>query len=1398
MRKKLLTLIVVALLLPVVGLAQTMAPGNVYPGNRFPNIATQQDSLLVVLVGTADSPFRHNRDSIELLFTQTGFDSIGSFRDYFLSQSGGLFDPGIRVVGPVNVSDNLNDWTTGALFSAIDTLNAMLDLSHFDNDGDGNIDGIIVLYCGDTIYDYTYTYGSWDSYAGYAVADSNDSIVIGLGDICMAVDCSPSNRMPIGLLCSLFGQALGLPDMSIHGDGMGGNSPGWLDPMDVGYLCGDGRMPANMTTLERYWLGWSTLDTLSSPADSISLTVGGMGMYLPIDGDEFYLLEARSPLSHWDSLCPVDYMGEGGLIVWKGKQSKFGPHYQYGWHFQEQSIVYDTVFDGIVVNDTTDDRGWYSIWGGIVGDGGIAFGANGTQNHFTPASEVRPMKNDSTLIGNIWITNIHWTSDTTMAFSFDTVSPEKTVVDILRKTSNENLESLVVTNTTFSHKGYIVSTAGPLTAKGIVYNTTEEGCTMEQGMLTYDTALSDMVNIVATANGLTPGTTYYYRFFATAGGQTAVSPVQQVTTKLAALRNVYYYKYGDDEWEYRHVFDIELAPQVEVAYVYQYTGQPLQPWILNDSTYYNGYNKIDTSGPVAIEFYDFYYVFDSIDSLWAGAVGLWCFTADGDTVSYVQHFDKSKVDTIMGIDLSNFALPWRPTADGTAIRFSREFRDDNYGYVFDTLDDAVVAAYHVGIVPRVDYSDRLRYYAGDEVDSNILYRPRVRNYSLLQRLIDDYGLTEYSALDSIVISLHTGSPDSLLVIMVRDTHDIVQPLCFSLPEAMPVGAGGTAEIEYVDCNSDYIWMEQENTLADEDTLLTIHTDGNTAYFYTLLGSEEELAMLGVTDIVSATAYCMTHQSDMVRHDCRKVSMVHYDNYYHPDTIEHSAPNTVAVEPGEEFLLYFFPFNANGIIGEVTWFENKLPELPPTIDCTVAVVNLRTRGHADLGTNGYEVEVSESTAYYHVVFGEESELAALGINNIADAKQYSATHGPELTVYTARNLVCDLPGTIADTTTYESSYYQHMYCNRVLSIDSFYYVYAIPYSSQGVQGVARQIRFTNSSVVVTMQVYTDTATEVDQHNATLHGHVGAIYSSQPVLGFFWKKTTSNQWDTVFVDQEEDYSTFSYTLTGLETGAEYMYYSFIGIVYDNTFYGASALGEVRTFRANCRSYGALDTSVCHNTPFNGQVYNEDQQLQILLTAVNGCDSIVAVNLHVRPEYNTIDSVVLCYGEVYDGQARYSDDVIWGTTTTSDGMCDSSYLVQIRVIPRIYVTIRDTIHDGSYWWNGIELTDADTGHYLTMTFTSVVTGCDSIVSLYLVGEQPDQPVDGIIDVNYGEVKVFVQGRNIVVEAAEGYTVAVYDAIGRPLAVRRDGITFEAPAAGVYFIKIGENVMRRVVVVR
>lgn len=141
------------------------------------------------------------------------------------------------------------------------------------------------------------------------------------------------------------------------------------------------------------------------------------------------------------------------------------------------------------------------------------------------------------------------------------------------------------------------------------------------------------------------------------------------------------------------------------------------------------------------------------------------------------------------------------------------------------------------------------------------------------------------------------------------------------------------------------------------------------------------------------------------------------------------------------------------------------------------------------------------------------------------------------------------------------------------------------------------------------------------------------------------------------------------------------------------------------------------------FNGNYYSQDGSYAQTFSASNGCDSTVTLTLTVRPQItNTIDlnicnsDSVLFNGNYYAQNGNYKDTLVAVTG------CDSIVTLNLFVRPQITSTTGQSICSGdSLLYNGNYYYQA--GNYADTL--SSVNGCDSIVVLSLTANVPDTPV-------------------------------------------------------------------------
>lgn len=143
---------------------------------------------------------------------------------------------------------------------------------------------------------------------------------------------------------------------------------------------------------------------------------------------------------------------------------------------------------------------------------------------------------------------------------------------------------------------------------------------------------------------------------------------------------------------------------------------------------------------------------------------------------------------------------------------------------------------------------------------------------------------------------------------------------------------------------------------------------------------------------------------------------------------------------------------------------------------------------------------------------------------------------------------------------------------------------------------------------------------------------------------------------------------------------------------------------------------EAEICEGESFEwqGQTYNMTGDYKIVLTAFNGCDSIVNLSLLVHPSYDQNISAEICEGQVYifNGNELTAAGEYTASYQSING-CDSLVSLNLLVTDAFEIQLNENICEGeSFIFNGVELTEA--GEYSAELTSSA--GCDSIVNLTL----------------------------------------------------------------------------------
>lgn len=119
--------------------------------------------------------------------------------------------------------------------------------------------------------------------------------------------------------------------------------------------------------------------------------------------------------------------------------------------------------------------------------------------------------------------------------------------------------------------------------------------------------------------------------------------------------------------------------------------------------------------------------------------------------------------------------------------------------------------------------------------------------------------------------------------------------------------------------------------------------------------------------------------------------------------------------------------------------------------------------------------------------------------------------------------------------------------------------------------------------------------------------------------------------------------------------------------------------------------------------------------LMTTIDGCDSLVTLDLTVLPVLSTGLNETLCAGDSYMvGTSTYSATGIYVDTLTSSFGCDSIITLDLEVLAPIETFLTEDICDNESYTVGTDVF-TQTGDY-TVVLTSIETGCDSTVYLAL----------------------------------------------------------------------------------
>jgi M6 family metalloprotease-like protein len=401
----------------------------------FPSIGRRK--LLVVLVQFPDEQTVFSAQSFERLMTEEGYNDntcAGSFRDYYLDNSNNALDLDITVLGwytakrprieygqkdaQGNSNPNYNSNVQELVAQTIDSAEAAgINFADFDNNGDGDMDGLVIFHSGfgaeqgknGYIWSHRWTlFGNKTrTYDGttirnYCINPSKRDFSDGVG----------TTQVRIGVVSHEFGHVLGLPDLydtDDHSEGAGE----WCIMSGGGWLHKESN-PCRMNAWCKTEMNWMTPTTISlngkySLTNSTDSNIAYKVM-TPVS-NEFYLLENRQR-KKWDAYLPGK-----GMAIWHIDLNKAENYRLFG----SNDVNTDTSMLGVGIIQADGLR---ELERNINrGNGGDLYPGTTNNQSFTAASNPRSRLHEKDNLGNpspsnVTIVNIAQMADSTIVFDF--------------------------------------------------------------------------------------------------------------------------------------------------------------------------------------------------------------------------------------------------------------------------------------------------------------------------------------------------------------------------------------------------------------------------------------------------------------------------------------------------------------------------------------------------------------------------------------------------------------------------------------------------------------------------------------------------------------------------------------------------------------------------------------------------------------------------------------------------------------------------------------------------------------------------------------------------------------------------------------------------------------------
>lgn len=390
---------------------------------EFPS--TGNNKLCVLLVDFSDDQSPYPLQNFQNLMNQNRYQNTGSFKDAYLEYSNNQFSPNSDVYGWFRASlprasyaQTNTDGTPNSQYmtrvrqlvtEAINKADsAGVDFSQYDNDNDGDVDGLIIFQAG---------FGAEQGLNGYIWSHrSTISTVVKDGKSIRNYCINPAKRnwsgqtgmVGIGVVSHEFGHIIGLPDLydtdnsseAIGNWGLMGGGP-WLNQE---------RTPCHLSPWSKMQMGWLNPITINSTGTYTLINSVDSNMVYRVNTpnvNEYFLLENKQK-KKFDTYVPGR-----GLIIWHINTTKTSL-YPGSNTVNRDSASYGVGVkqaDGLRELERNIDRG----------DAGDPFPGTTNNRNFTPfsipSSDLHPNAQGVRNPSNVSVTSITQNNDSTITFN---------------------------------------------------------------------------------------------------------------------------------------------------------------------------------------------------------------------------------------------------------------------------------------------------------------------------------------------------------------------------------------------------------------------------------------------------------------------------------------------------------------------------------------------------------------------------------------------------------------------------------------------------------------------------------------------------------------------------------------------------------------------------------------------------------------------------------------------------------------------------------------------------------------------------------------------------------------------------------------------------------------------